>query len=53
MYRLAEYTYFYISKNITSYNFLLVFKIVKSFQFILKKEEFCMVGGCMVLKTDT
>ena len=28
--KLSEYIYFYISKNITSYNFLLAFKIVKS-----------------------
>ena len=27
----SEYTYFYRSKNITSYNLLLVFKIDKSF----------------------
>ena len=33
---LSEYTYFYISKNITSYTFLLVFKIVESRQCILK-----------------
>ena len=33
---LAKYIYFYISKNITSYSFLLVFKIVKSLQCILK-----------------
>ena len=32
---LSEYTYFYISKNITSYTFLLVFKIVESLQCIL------------------
>ena len=33
---LSEYTYVYISKNITSYTFLLVFKIVESLQCILK-----------------
>ena len=33
---LSEYTNFYISKNITSYTFLLVFKIVESLQCILK-----------------
>ena len=33
---LSEYTYLYISKNITSYTFLLVFKIVESLQCILK-----------------
>ena len=32
---LSEYTHFYISKNITSYTFLLVFKIVESLQYIL------------------
>ena len=34
---LSEYSYFYISKNITSYTFLFVFKIVESPQYILKK----------------
>ena len=33
---LSEYTYFCISKKFTSYTFLFVFKIVKSFQCILK-----------------
>ena len=33
---LSEYIYFYISKNITSYTFLLVFKIVESLQCIVK-----------------
>ena len=33
---LSEYTYFYILKNITSYTFLLVFKIVESPQCILE-----------------
>ena len=33
---LSEYTYSYIDKNITSYYFLLAFKIVKSLQCILK-----------------
>ena len=33
---LSEYTYFYISKNITSYTFFPVFKIVESLQCILK-----------------
>ena len=32
---LSEYTYFYISRNNTSYTFLLVFKIVESLQCIL------------------
>ena len=36
---LSEYTYFCISKKITSYTFLLVFKIVESFQCILKLQE--------------
>ena len=39
---LSEYTYFYISKNITSYTFLLVFKIVESLQCILTV-SFCHV----------
>ena len=33
---LSEYTYFYISKNTTSYTFLLVFKIVEGLKCILK-----------------
>ena len=33
---LSEYTDFYISKNIISYNLLLVFKTVKNLQCILK-----------------
>ena len=34
----SEYTYFYISKNITSYTFLLAFKIAESPQCILKEK---------------
>ena len=34
---LSDYIYFYISKNITSYTFLLVFIIVESLQCILNK----------------
>ena len=34
---LSEYSYFYISENITSYKFLLVFKIVESFQCIVNR----------------
>ena len=34
---LSEYTNFYISKNIISYNFLLVFKIVENLQRIFKE----------------
>ena len=41
-----QYAYFYISKNITLYTFLLVFNIVKSLQCILKgfkrKESFAI-----------
>ena len=33
---ISQYTYFYISKNKTSYTFLLAFKIVESLQFIVK-----------------
>ena len=33
---LSEYTYFYISKNITWYTVLLVFQIVEYVQYILK-----------------
>ena len=36
---LSENTYFYISKNITRYTFLLVFKVVKSLQRTLNVEE--------------
>ena len=35
---LSEYTYFYISKNITSYTFLLVLKIDESLHCILKNK---------------
>ena len=37
---LSEYTCFYISKNFTSYTFLLVSKIVENLQCILKTENF-------------
>ena len=37
---LSEYTYFYISKSITPYTFLLVFKIVERLQCILKLKGF-------------
>ena len=40
--KLSEYMYFYISKIITSYTFLLVFKIVENLQCILSK-NFCML----------
>ena len=33
---LSEYIYFYTSKHITSYTYLLIFKIVESLQCILK-----------------
>ena len=36
---ISEYTYFNISKNITSQTFLLDFKIVKNHQCILNNEE--------------
>ena len=40
---LSEYTYFYISENITYTLLLFVFKIVKSLQFILKsRDEYCI-----------
>ena len=35
---LSEYTYFYVSKNITSYKFLLVFKIAEDLQYIRKAQ---------------
>ena len=34
--KLSEYTYFYIPKNITSYTFFHVFKIVESLHCIFK-----------------
>ena len=34
VYKVSEYTYFYISKNITSYAFLLPVNIVESLQCI-------------------
>ena len=34
--KLSEYSYCYISKNITSYTFVVVFRIVESLQCILK-----------------
>ena len=36
---LSKYIYFYISKDINSYTFLLVFKLLKSLQCILKVNE--------------
>ena len=35
---ISEYRYFYISKNMTLYTFLLVFKIAKSLQCIVKSD---------------
>ena len=35
---LSEYTYYYISKNITSYTFLIVLKVAESSQWILKNK---------------
>ena len=49
---LTEYTYFYISKNIISYTFLLVFKIVESLQCILKSNLYfspgCSISCCVL-----
>ena len=36
---LLEYTYFYISKDITSYTFLRVYKIVENLQHVLKDKR--------------
>ena len=41
---LSEYTYFYISKNITSYTFLHVCKIVESLQCIPKKGKMYQIN---------
>ena len=46
---LSEYTYFYISKNITLYTFLLVFKIVENLQSILKASHYKWEMQCYVL----
>ena len=37
---LSEYIYFYISKNISSYTLLLVFKIAESLNCILKDDNY-------------
>ena len=53
---LSEYIYFYILKNITSYTFLHVFKIIESLHCILKQtfskmEHFAkIVNGFQALK---
>ena len=52
---LSEYTYFYISKNITSHTFLLVFKIVESLQCILNsivksQSVTALFFGCSVVE---
>ena len=39
---LSEFTYFYTPENVTSYPFLLIFKLVKSLQCILQLDVF----GC-------
>ena len=41
--KLSEYIYFYISENITSYTLLLVFKIFKSLQCILKESKYSTI----------
>ena len=46
---LSEYTYFYISKNITSYTFVLVFKIVESLQCILKGKKWFLSSATIWL----
>ena len=51
---LSEYTYSYIDKNITSYSFLLAFKIVKSLQCIIKDNfarynTFSLISSLMAL----
>ena len=43
--KFSEYIYLYESKNITSYAFLLVFKIVESLQCILNSQENTCVEG--------
>ena len=40
MSNISDYIYFYMPENITSYAFLLVFKIVRSDQFILSNTIF-------------
>ena len=46
---LSENAYFYISKDITLYTFLIVFKIVKSLQCILKPMGAVLCKGVMDL----
>ena len=46
--KLSKYTYFYGSKSITSYTFLLAFKIVESLQCILKINESRYIALFMV-----
>ena len=41
---LSEYTYFCISKDITSYTFLLVFEIVESLQCIIHNNSSLLAG---------
>ena len=48
----SEYRYFYMSKNITSYTFLLVFKIFESLQYILNESLVAFQNEVMkVIKT--
>ena len=49
---LSGYRYFYISKNITSYTFLLVFKIVENLQCILKTKMPLTVLNCYTILTE-
>ena len=46
---LSEYTYFYISKDITLYTFLLVFKIIESLQCILKERNRLISKGMSII----
>ena len=39
----SEYTYFYITKNVTTYSFLVVSKIVESLQCVLNKKIFIKI----------
>ena len=48
----SEYRYFYMSKNITSYTFLLVFKIFESLPYILNESLVAFQNEVMkVIKT--
>ena len=48
---LSEYSYFYISKNITSYTFVLLFKIFECLQSVLNHNQKKLKKGKLKTKT--